>query len=254
MLGKARVSLDEGLARAGQVPPTCRPSTPDRCHPTVITRWHVSGVMPPTRNDLDDHLEELLDELEHLVDVENVPVSTASRLADRLDRDRRRVHEDLEDLALLDRASSLSVGARARVWWPTPHPWRLEDRHTAESTPRIDHTPDHEPHDTPTTRDVEPPSSHRSLEELAEAVDVPGQTERKEQQRHEALVVVLEAIREAGEIEAGELRELYDDHPAEYGSAASWWKNCMQLALGDVAELDDRLEAADYSGVWRWHD
>lgn len=210
--------------------------------------------MPPDRDDLDDHLEELLAELEHLVDVEDVPVSTASRLADRLDRDRRRVHEDLEDLALLDHASSLSVGARARVWWPTPHPWRHEDHHAADSGPRIDDSPPREPRDTPSTRDVATSTSTRSLEELAEAVDVPGQTERKEQQRREALVAVLEAIREAGEIEAGELRELYTDHPADYASASSWWKNCMQLALGDVAELDDRLEAADYSGVWRWHD
>jgi hypothetical protein len=51
--------------------------------------------------------------------------------------------------------------------------------------------------------------------------------------------------------------EVYPEHTGRYESgmdpAYSWWKNCILPGLSAIAERSDEVEAADHSGVWRYH-
>jgi len=63
---------------------------------------------------------------------EREPVTTAPEIAETTGIDRRRVNEGLRLLRRNGEAASKDVGARARVWWPQPHPWR--QNHATEAT------------------------------------------------------------------------------------------------------------------------
>jgi len=66
----------------------------------------------------DVDLDTVLAELHALLAEEGRPVATAPELADRLDRNRRQVYNDLRTLERGDDVATHQVGARGRVWWP----------------------------------------------------------------------------------------------------------------------------------------
>lgn len=199
-------------------------------------------------NDLDDVLDALRDAFAET----DAPVVGTRPVADRLDRDRRRVYDDL---VLLERAgdvASYSPHSKARVWWPTPHPWSAPADASATPAPTADESPTHtdERDSAPSGR----PDDAPTLAELARDVHVPGHDDTV-QQRHQAVQAVLETIRDRGAVTRGELQdELFADHSAGYETANSWWKNCIRPALSELADRDDRLQAADGRRPWRWDD
>lgn len=208
------------------------------------------------RRGLDDDRAALLAELRDLVSRSSeIPVATTSELADRVDRDRRRIHEDLEKLELLEHAASLQAGARARVWWPTPHPWR-------------DHGADHGAAGGPTggpvvdvSDDVQEDSA--DVQDVVDdlrgdlRMDLPtrGKDMAEIEAMLEALVAVAEYIRTNGEVGASELQDVvYDDHSGPYGSPVSWYKKCIKPGLAVLA-ADGRLPITAPPGAgrpWGW--
>jgi hypothetical protein len=212
--------------------------------------------MPPD-HDLDEALRDVRAALLELIDDET-PVATSPQLADRLNRDRRRVHDDLERLQLLDAADSLQAGAHARVWWPEPHPWR--DTHA-------DSAPHSEPPGAP-VGDERPPQQQRGQEPHVQDVvddlraalrrDLPtrGKDLDEIDAMLEAVAAAAEYLRANGEAGATELQEsLYGQHSGPYGSNVSWYKKCIKPGLS-VLDDDGRLPIEAPTGAgqpWRWN-
>jgi len=87
--------------------------------------------------------------------------------------------------------------------------------------------------------------------QLISNLDLPGEGPKRHF-RVAAVANVLAVLDEAdGSLSAKQIREaVYEDHPGEYESERSWWKNCIQPALTQLAE-DGRVELTDRArGQW----
>ena len=210
----------------------------------------------PTDDRLDEDLRDVLDELQVVID-DDTPVATAPQLADRLDRDRRRVHDDLERLELLEHAGSLDAGAHARVWWPRPHPWRdtRDDNAPHSAAPGaavVDERPPAEQRDHDVDDVVQDLRAQLRRELPTRGKDVP-----EIEAMLEAVAAAAEYIRTNGEAGATELKDsLYDEHSGPYGATVSWYKKCIKPGLRVLVE-DGRLPIEAPAGAgqpWQWID
>ena len=114
--------------------------------------------------------------------------------------------------------------------------------------------------DPSTALDDENTESDTEAATLAETIDavaddvLPGSGSKLDARR-EAFHAVVEYLREHGEAKTAAFKEdVYAEHPAEYGTPRSWWKNGMYPALAELAERTDAVERADTSGTWRFID
>ena len=156
--------------------------------------------------------------------VKDKPVTSASEIADTLDMDRRRVSEALQAISAVGDAESIKVGARARVWWPEPHPWRQS------------------------------PQPDQSIQDQIKSVVgdwSPGRSSDERSKRREVGVKVLELAREKGEIQRQDaLDALYPDCAVGDVTADTFWRRQARPALeqgveAGVIEQDARK--------WRWN-
>lgn len=100
-------------------------------------------------------------------------------------------------------------------------------------------------------------SNNNTLNEAIDAVAdsvLPG-TGEKHDERREALYAVVEYLREHGEATPNEFKnEVYPKHPAQFGTAQSWWKNAMYKGLAELAYQTGFIRSADNSGMWSFND
>jgi len=94
---------------------------------------------------------------------------------------------------------------------------------------------------------------------LTESVDdvadnfLPG-TGKKHDERQEALHAVIEYLRRHGEATPSAFKsDVYPDHPAQYDTPQSWWKNAMYKGLSELANRTDAINRADNSGKWTFN-
>lgn len=201
-----------------------------------------------------DNLDDVLDALQDAFRETDAPVVGTRAVADRLDRERRRVYDDL---VLLERAGdvdSYSPHSKARVWWPAPHPWQASAAASGPPAPTADESPTRtdERDDAVAGRS----DGAQTLAALAHDAHVPGAgAGDTAQQRHQSLQAVLEELRDRGAATRGELQDdVFPDHSAGYETPNSWWKNCIRPALAELADRDDRLQRADGRSPWRWQE
>jgi hypothetical protein len=93
------------------------------------------------------------------------------------------------------------------------------------------------------------------VEDVADEV-LPGSGSKLEERRA-ALFAAVKYLTTNQTATPAELKEeVYPEHTGRYTSgkdpAQSWWKNCILPGLSAIAERADDVEAADYSGVWRY--
>lgn len=197
--------------------------------------------MPTT--DTDDQLDKLLEELQAIVATGDQPVATAPDLADRVDRDRRRVHEDLKILRRLDLVDTLDVGSRARVWWPTPHPWHIprDDQrpHSARSGDAMTDTPPNaerreQRDDLPADQlvdDVDQDDVELDLvpnDQIMQLLEeIPGSGDTLEARRDQ-LLELYQHLRAEGSASRSDFLELVDADRVGYSSAGSYWSNVVK--------------------------
>lgn len=183
------------------------------------------------------------------------PVATAGEIAERVDVGQRAVLNQLDELRERGVVDRKDVGARAVVWWLTgnadvrlgPTRGRTDSSHerSGDDLDRSEHKHVRS-HRTPVESEVS-----------FERVDVPGQTEAKQQARTEAVRASYDLLRERGEASASDFKtEVYPDHTAHYTDADdpaySWWKNCVLPGLKQVAEQDDRVQKGTSHEPWRF--
>lgn len=172
------------------------------------------------------------------------PVVSVPELAEELDASDTHIRDKLELLEYEGRVERKDVGARATAWW-----------HVERVTP-----PRVPPEEHPDQSDLEELKAREeregdvwTVEEAADAVDLPGQAREKVADRREALAAVLRALRDGGEQPAERLREQTHQHETtHYDSSRSWWKNAASPALRDLADRG-AVELVDHpTGTWRW--
>jgi hypothetical protein len=195
---------------------------------------------------LDDGHRAVLEELRDVITTSGVPVSTAPELADRLDDDRRGVLRLLEDLAVAGLVESAKPGAKATVWWPSPHPWRepaqSRGRGEAPSEPAREPTPAPEP--DAASSDVD--AGAGLLEEIEEwLADHPPKTSHGKR----AVLEAVRYLRENGKVPTSEIQaETYEraDVDDKYAGDRAMW-NSIGRYIDDVPGV----EKPEY-GMWGW--
>lgn len=156
------------------------------------------------------------------------PVTTAPEIAGEIGGDRRRINESLRLLARNNEADSLEVGARARVWWPTPHPWR-EGRLGG------------------TGRAADSGAVAGVVEQWDPGRNVEQRTARRQNGRE-----VLNWLRERrGCARRGEfIAALYPDYADGDVSEDSWWRRQVRPLL-KIAEAEGVVERDGTEWCWR---
>lgn len=203
--------------------------------------------------DADDVLDALR---EQLVETET-PVAAAPAIAERLPIGRRRVLDYLEILDARDDVESVTVGRG--VAWYTPDVVHVQTEFPPAEPPAA---PPEEPpaaESPPAEPPAEPPEESEAVDrgarddrdQIVNDLDLPGDDVVLEERR-DAVRAVLAFLDEKGEpTPKSELETLYDEYPAGYKHATSWWSNFMQVALGDLRE-HDVVELTNRSrGRWR---
>lgn len=153
----------------------------------------------------------------------DVPVTTAPEIAESTGLDRRRVNEGLRLLRRNDEAASKDVGARARVWWPTPHPWCRGDLNDARSG---------------------------VIEEITHVWE-PGRNAEEREERRRNGRKILQWLRE--QEHAATKQDFIDDLHPQYCDAGagqdSWWRRQVRPLLETAAE-DGLVEERGRTWVW----
>lgn len=130
---------------------------------------------------------------------------------------------------------------------------RLLDGEADETaSDRAESDPSAGPAETPPADEPEPEVTVDVIIDSVAADALPGSGSKLEA-RKEAFQATVEYLREHGEIKKATFEEhIYSDHPAEYDSGRSAWKNCIYPGLRTLSERSDAIEKADESGLWRW--
>jgi len=100
------------------------------------------------------------------------------------------------------------------------------------------------------TRIARSSSDVRPGEDLVDldALDVPGRSEEARAPRREAVGAALAYLRDAGRAKRADfVAECYDEYPAGYDTADSWWR-CVKRGLKDAPVVD----GGDGSRVWTY--
>jgi len=142
--------------------------------------------------------------------------------------------------------------ANARVWLRADEQTPSEHRETGENTAQTD-----DGRDTGTaTVDATHSTLPDGLAILTADVgrdELPG-SGAKLDERIGALQAVVAHLVERGTATPSDFQDdVYPDHPAQYDTPRSWWKNAMYPALASVAETTDAVKSADESGRWQFN-
>jgi hypothetical protein len=217
-------------------------------------------------------LDDVLDALRAQVAEHDAPVATSAQVADRLDRERRRV---LEDLRVLDRAGdvgSMKAGARARVWWPvrddsggcgyddsaqvTVNDESHEDGPRATGTPRpTDDTAEGSGGVTAEYRDeaaLADQSPHDVVEDALADFEA-GRTRDEREARQASARAALGWLQQHGRpaSRADFVAEAYPEHGLDSQGEDTWWRKVARPALKCAA--DHGFVETDSSGrKYRW--
>ena len=130
----------------------------------------------------------------------------------------------------------------------------LEAEDSTDETPsnRRESDPSREPTETPPADEPAPEVTVDVVIDSVAADVLPGAGSKLEA-RKKAFFAAVEYLREHGEIKKATFEEhIYSEHPAEYDSGRSAWKNCIYPGLRTLSERSDAIEKADESGLWRW--
>lgn len=152
-----------------------------------------------------------------------VPVTTAPEIAEACDIDRRRVNEGLRLLQRNGEAECKRAGARAYVWWPTPHPWRQGG-----------------PTTTPTS-DIE-----RAVHDWD-----PGRNQRERERRRENGREILEWLQNQGTSVQKQdfIAALYPTYADGDADADAWWRRQVRPLLNIAVENG---VVTKNGRKWRW--
>lgn len=179
-----------------------------------------------------EDLAEVRNALEEMVDQNDAPVATAPQIADRIDMDRRRVHERLKMLEVADAAGSMEVGARARVWWPADEDESTDERPTAPAAERARSTTP--PSDGARERASDSPDAD------ADALDgwEPGRTQQDRSDRLAVGRELLAWLGEHGPAQRADVLEAREDVDGDRDDVTddAWWRRLARPALKQAAE------------------
>lgn len=181
-----------------------------------------------------------LREIENALLRHDDPVVTVPELEGELPHSDTHIRDSLKLLEREGVVHSKNVGARAVAWWHS-------ERVTAPLVPADEHPEQSRfaDHERP-----QPPAEGQQRDETADgsdsatvdplnpvdSLDLPGSGVRLED-RTEAMNAVVNYLGRNGETGPSELKgALYEDYPAGYDSARSWWKNLVMPALKDLQE------------------
>lgn len=219
----------------------------------------------------DVDLDTVLAELHALLAEEGRPVATAPELADRLDRNRRQVYNDLRALERGDDVATHQVGARGRVWWPVdavtitpPDSENIADSGLSESAEpesggddrQVD--PGGERRETPVqsgeSASTQTESAPEQIPVARDDVDTDLEVayreyleDRPPKKRHgkEIVVDALLLLREHEYLETGDLQErLYAEHGEHYSTERTLF-NAVSRYLRDLPGFE---KPDDYGG------
>jgi hypothetical protein len=169
-------------------------------------------------------------------------VVTAPQIADELDCSSEHVRQHLSALEAVEKAESLSAGARAKVYW---HPSRT----TPPEQPPEDHPDqarlDHDPSGGVEERGDQEASSDDQddgQDDPVATLDLPGSGETLERRR-DAVRACLQYLRREGSATKKEfIDNVFSENPAGYQSSGGWW-NAIGAGVREVAEQRDELVA-----------
>jgi len=191
----------------------------------------------------------LNDVLDAVGAVDGPPVATTADVADATGISRDTARRKLETLRENDRVERRQSAGRVMLYWPadesSDEQAPSERRETGESTAQSD--------GVPATVDATHSTLPDTLAILTVDVgrdELPG-SGAKLNERIEALRAVVAYLVERGAATPAEFQDaVFPEHPAQYNTPRSWWKNAMYPALSELADHADEIANADSSGEW----
>lgn len=161
------------------------------------------------------------------------PVITSSDVAEALDCTTEAARQKLTRLYDQGKVDKRKTG-RTTVWWQT------DSSTTSASTP----TPEEPPQEP-----REPAERGAEIDAALERVDTPG-TGQSREKREEALRTAYEYLKEHGEAQRKDFKELLGDDVG-YASFSSWWNNYVK-AKNALKQLPNVEAPAEGEHTWRY--
>lgn len=172
--------------------------------------------------------EDLLDVFRTTTD----PVLSTAEVSDRVPIKRRGTLNRLRALEEQGELESKQIGGRNTVWWLVEDPGSEETPREARDAPE---SAPEDRGDTTPQEDVQP--EHTDIRAAVEELDLEGSGTTLEA-REDALVEIVETLREEGSATAGELKALVDAEAVGYKNADSFWTNMRSQNVFDPLPVE----------------